>query len=97
MRISQSRSYIATNPRFALTSATFPAKLQRGQMTIVYECLEPFPREYSLEELVQRCIERDYKSTFTNPNTDIRKSIVYHLNRLLEGTLHVRPNSIRIV
>ena len=51
-------------------------------MTIVYESLEPFPQEYSLEELVARCLERDYTST---PNTDIRKSILYHLIRLLAG------------
>jgi hypothetical protein len=34
MTILKSRSYIATNPRFALTSAAVP-KLQRGQMTKV--------------------------------------------------------------
>jgi len=65
-------------------------------MTILYESLEPFPREYSLEELVPCCIERGYKSTFRNPNTDIRKSILYHLNLLLNGTEHVPPNSIRV-
>jgi hypothetical protein len=96
MRIPQSKSYIASNPRFALTSAARP-RLQRGEMTIVYECLEPYPKVYSLEELVRRCSERDLQSRFRNPNTDVRKSILYHLNRLLNGTAHVPPNSIRIV
>jgi hypothetical protein len=94
MRIPQSRDYIASNPRFALTSAARP-RIQRGQMTILYESLEPFPSEYSLEELVSRCIERGYKSTFRNANTDIRKSNLYHLNRFLNGTEHVPPNSGR--
>lgn len=95
MRIPQSQVYIRSNPRFALTSASRP-KLHSGQMTILYESLEPFQHEYSLEELVPRCIERGYKSTFTNTASDIRKSILYQMNRLLNGTAHVPPNSIRI-
>jgi len=66
-------------------------------MTILYECLEPFPTAYTLEELVERCLKRDYPSTFKNPKTDIRKSILYHLNRLRKGTLRVPRNSIREV
>lgn len=81
MRFSQSRSYINSNPRFALTTASRP-KLSRGQMTIVYESLEPYRKEYSLEELVRRCIARNYEETFEGRNTDIRKSIIYHLNRI---------------
>ena len=95
MLIPQSRSYIATNPRFALAGASRPP-IQRGQMTIVYESLEPFPSEYTLQELVDRCIARGYRDTFKNPATDIHKSVLYHLNRLLEGTAHVPPNCIRI-
>jgi hypothetical protein len=95
MLIPQSRSYIATNPRFALTGASRPL-IQRGQMTIVYESLEPFPDEYALQELVEHCIARGYKATFKNPSTDIHKSVLYHLNRLLEGTDRVPPGCIRI-
>jgi hypothetical protein len=51
-------------------------------MTIVYESLEPYPNEYSLEELVRRCIERNYQETFEGRNTDIKKSIIYRLNRI---------------
>lgn len=96
MTIPQSRSYIGSNPRFALTRDSRP-KLHQGQMTILYEALEQRPREHSLEDLVSLCLVRGYQSTFTNPKTDIRKSILYQLNRLLTGTAIVPPNSIRIV
>ena len=79
MAISQSRSYIATNPRFTLDRPTRP-KIQEGQMTIVYGCLGPSGSVHSLEELVRDCTRRGYKSTFKDPNTDIRKSILYHLD-----------------
>ncbi len=58
-------------------------------MTVVYQCLEPFGSSHSLEELVRDCLRRNYKSTFKNPNTDIRKSILYHLE-LLERSGAVR-------
>ena len=51
-------------------------------MTIVYESLEPYRKDYSLEELVRRCVERNYRETFEGRTTDIRKSILYHLNRI---------------
>jgi hypothetical protein len=86
MTISQSQAYIASNPRFGLTRQSRP-KIQEGQMTIVYMCLEPFGSVYSLEELVRDCTRRGYKSTFKDPNTDIRKSILYHLNLLAESRL----------
>jgi hypothetical protein len=71
-------------------------------MTIVYESLEPFPTEYSLEELVPRCIERGYLATINRPDNAanpafIRKSILYHLDRLLNGTTRTPRNLIRIV
>jgi hypothetical protein len=82
VRFSQSRSSIASNPRFALIRSSRP-KLQRGQMTVVFECLEAsYPGGLTLEELVQACQKQRYYLTFRNPNTDIRKSILYHLNRL---------------
>jgi hypothetical protein len=95
MKIPQSRSYIRSNPRFALTRESRPS-LHEGQMTILYDALEQRPREHSLEDLISLCSIRGYESTFTNPNTDIRKSILYQLNRLLNGTAIVPPSSIRI-
>jgi hypothetical protein len=86
MTISQSESYIASNPRFALTRQSRP-KIQEGQQTIVYMCLEPFGSVHSLEELVRDCTGRNYKATFKDPTTDIRKSILYHLNLLAESKL----------
>jgi hypothetical protein len=82
MSFSQSRSGIASNPRFALMRLSRP-KLQRGQMTIIFERLEAsHPNSLTLEELVQECRKQSYELTFRNPNTDIRKSILYHLSRL---------------
>jgi hypothetical protein len=49
-------------------------------MTIVYMRLEPSASIHSLEELVRECARREYKATFKDPNTDIRKSILYHSN-----------------
>jgi hypothetical protein len=97
MTIPRSRDYIASNPQFAMTSAARPPQLHRGQMTILYGCLEPYPQAYSLEELAHRCDRQGYRLTFKNRNTEIRLSILYQLNRLLEGTEKVSPNSIRIV
>jgi hypothetical protein len=53
-------------------------------MTIVYMCLEPSGSVHSLEGLVRDCIRRGYKATFKPADTDIRKSILYHLGRLDE-------------
>jgi len=93
--LSQSRTFIASNPRFALTRASRP-RIQRGQMTIVYQCLEPYPSVHSLEDLVRSCHDRNYASTFKS-ETDIRKSLLYHLNRLIKGTDRVPANSVRLV
>lgn len=51
-------------------------------MTIVDMCLEPSGSIHSLEDLVRDCARRRYKPTFKDPNTDIRKSMLYHLNLL---------------
>ena len=75
-------SYIRNNHRFALKTAGRPT-LQRGQMTIVFDCLEDsYPSGLTLEQMVLACKQRKYEETFSNPATDIRKSILYHLNRL---------------
>ena len=95
MKIPQSHAYIRSNPRFALARDSRP-NLHEGQMTILYDALEQRPREHSLEDLVSLCLIRGYESTFANPSTDIRKSILYQLNRLLNGTAVVPPNTIRI-
>ncbi len=99
MEIPQTLAYIKRNPRFALTRASVPP-LQKGQMMKVYKSLEPFPTEYSLEELVPRCIEFDYLATIRKPSNAanpvfIRKSILYHLNRLLTGTTRTPPDVVR--
>src|SRR5713101_9010559 len=89
MTISKSLSYIRSNPRFALTSTATP-KLQRGQMTLVYESLIPFPSESSLEQLSSRCTGKEYESTYRKPIAHaaaplfLRRSILYHLKRMEE-------------
>ena len=84
MTLPKTKEYIASNPGFALTTDGWP-KLQEGQMEIVFRSLQPFGSEHSLEDVVRECISRGYKSTFKDPNTDIRKSILYHLNLLNES------------
>jgi len=84
MTLPKSKEYIASNPKFALKTKAWP-KLQQGQMEIVFRSLQPFGSEHSLEDLVKECVSRGYQSTFKDPNTDIRKSILYHMNLLLES------------
>jgi len=36
---------------------------------------------------VRDCTKRGYKATYKDPNTDIRKSILHHLNLLAESKL----------
>jgi len=94
MKISKSKVYIASNPRFALTRES-RSRISEGQMTIVYMCLEPFGSVHSLEELVRDCTRRNYESTFTDPNTDIPHSILYQLNLLaVRGLIEERPRSL---
>jgi len=66
MGISRSKSYIANNPRFALTIAGSRPSLQAGQMTIVSECLEQLGI-LTLDELVGHCLAKGYSNLFTNP------------------------------
>jgi hypothetical protein len=94
MPISWERQYIESNPRFALTGRR-PSILHGGQMTILYDCLELSPAGCSLEELVIRCRENDYEDTFEGRPTDIRKSILYQLKRMLLGTKLVPKDTIR--
>jgi len=56
-------------------------------MTILYMCLEPFASVHSLADLVRECKGRGYKATFKDPNTDISKSVLYHLKLLKEKGL----------
>jgi len=67
--------------------ATFAAENPRGPADYFYMSLEPFGSQHSLEELVRDCISRGYKATHTNANTDIHKSIFYHLKLLAESNL----------
>lgn len=97
MRISQSREYIDSDPHFALTRQLTPKELHRGQMTILYESFESVGKEYSLADLVRRCIQRGYEDTYRDPNNDIQKSILYHLNLFLEGDKRVPSKSIKVL
>ncbi len=92
MSISQSESYIATNPQFELTHPGSRPKLQKGQMTVVYECLERFGPRLALADLVRHCREQGHQT-----NVDITKSVLYHLNLLLEGTINRIPGVQRPV
>ena len=79
-RFAITRRYIASNPQFRLNDPARP-KLSRGQMTIVFGCLERAYRDSkTLDELVQECEKLGYRETFRNKNTDICESILYQLN-----------------
>jgi hypothetical protein len=95
MALSRSEAFIESNPRFALTRASRPT-IQRGQMTIVYEALEPFPSIHSLDDIVDYCRKHKYESTFKS-ETNIPRSILYHLNRLILGTNRVPAHTVKIV
>jgi hypothetical protein len=95
MRIPQSLLYIRKNPRFSLLLRQ--PRLNKGQMTIVFESLKETPEQSSLEQLVERCKMRDYESTFDDRKTDIRKSILYQLNRMIVGTRHADKNIIGVL
>ena len=92
MGISRSRTYIAENPRFALTNASTRG-LQRGQMTMVYKALAPYPAVRSLEELADRCQSQNYRDSFKRPISlseeplFLRMSILYHLKRMEERNI----------
>ena len=60
MAISWSKKYIKTNPEFELTNPGSRPKLQAGEMTIVYDCLERFgPRMlYHLKLLSEGTVNR---------------------------------------
>jgi hypothetical protein len=95
MRIPQSRLYISKNPRFSLLLQK--PRLNKGEMTVVYESLKETPGGSTLEQLVERCRRRGYEALFTNPKTDIRKSILYQLNRMVVGTRHADKNIVRVL
>ena len=82
---------IGSSPRFTLTRASRPtAKLQTGQMTMVYEALTPHPVERSLEELIEvieQRFKKDYEERIKKPPLTrpfLRASIRYHLRRMIK-------------
>jgi hypothetical protein len=87
---------MARKPQFELTEPGSRPKLQKGQMTIVYECFER-NRRLALTDLVSCCDRPEYRDTFRNPNTDITKSVLYHLKRMQEGTVGRVKNAQRPV
>ena len=84
------------NPQFELTEPGSRPKLQKGQMTIIYECFERNGR-LALTDLVSCCDRPAYRKTFRNRNTDITKSVLYHLKRMREGTVGRDKNAQRPV
>jgi repressor of nif and glnA expression len=54
------------------------------QRTIILQCLaEAYPAGMSLDNLASECEKRDYRRTFKT-ETDVLRSILYHLNRMDE-------------
>jgi hypothetical protein len=78
LKFPKSRASIESNPRFRLGRKSVPGNLQRGQMAIIYECLEEAgSKGVALDDLAEKCLQKRYKTT-----TDIRLSVLYHLNRI---------------
>jgi hypothetical protein len=63
------------------TKITPPAAPQR---TIILQCLaDAYPNALTLQQLVNQCEDRGYRRTFKS-ETDISKSILWHVDRLSE-------------
>jgi hypothetical protein len=71
---------------FALTSAARHPTLKKGQMTVVYEALTPYPEKWSLEQLAERCAAKGYEFKHPLPAEEgaifLRQSITFHLQEL---------------
>ena len=74
-------------PRFALKRPSKPPTLHKGQETMVYDALAPYPTQRSLDKLAERCFEQNYSSTLRHqpaPRSEVWASILYHLKRMKE-------------
>jgi hypothetical protein len=80
-RFPITRAYKDQNPIFELAKQSRPGNLSKGQRTMIFQCLEELG-SLSLKELAQACHKKNYELTFRNPKTDIRDSILYHLNAI---------------
>lgn len=74
------------NEKYTLASAAKPHISDGGkdivQAEILYRCLEPYGRIYTLEQLIAAAKSRNYESTFKHEkSTTVRESLLYHLNR----------------
>jgi hypothetical protein len=81
-----SNRYLDPGAQFELVTQGSRPKLQRGQMTKVYEAIARLKRP-TIPEIVTNCRLHGYIETFSNPETDITASVLYHIKRLEEGTL----------
>jgi hypothetical protein len=70
--------FIESKPQFKLRGPGRPPNLSEGQRTIIFDCLAAVePRCISLDALADDCVKRGYKTKHP-----IRRSILYHLNRM---------------
>ena len=82
---------IESSPRFTLTRTSRPtAKLQTGQMTMVYDALTPHPVDRTLDELmevIEQRFKKEYEERIKKPPLTrpfLRASIRYHLRRMIK-------------
>jgi hypothetical protein len=78
------RTFIELNPRFRITRQSYPPNIQTGQMTFICDALiDSFPYAIELTTLAVKCNKNDqYVQRYRNKQTNIYKSILYHLNRI---------------
>ena len=70
--------FINSKPQFKLSGPGRPPTLQRGQQTIVFECLLSVePGCIALDTMAENCLTRGYQTKHP-----ICRSILYHLNRM---------------
>jgi hypothetical protein len=96
MPVSWKREYIDSDPSFEFVRpGSRPTLPKEGsQMTIIYECLKKLGSA-SLTRLVKCCEANGYRGTFRAKDTDIKKSILYHLKSMERGDPPMNRQVIR--
>jgi hypothetical protein len=77
MKFPISKTFIELNPRFRLAFVSRPGNISKGQRTIIFDVLLKHQSGISLTDLGSECMKDRYSTKH-----EIRKSILYHLNRI---------------
>jgi hypothetical protein len=77
--------------KYSLASAAISPRATRHQAYAVYQLLQPYNSVHTLEQLVRKAEETNYKALFNGRgNPTIEDSLKYHLHRFKkQGLVHV--------